>query len=199
MQTLYFVTVFSVGLQYFRNRESSVKINMTFSYDWQNLYLKEPFNGRKLVLIIILIGGTGLIVTYPLSLFNTSNGVAFAADVGGKNVTRSAPDNTGTNSSNPLRLISKIRIMLNQTLDAVKEQNYAKALDIATTAYLDNFEYVELPLLKVNKVLKQDTEFMMRGDLRMSLEHHAPLADIQKLVKEININLDQADKLLSKS
>jgi hypothetical protein len=165
--------------------------------------LKETIkllNERKLVpLIIILISGTGLIVTYPLSLSNTSNGVAFAADVVGKNVTSSATDNTGTNSSNPLHLISNIRILLNQTLDAVKEQNYVKALDIATTAYLDNFEYVEPPLLKVNKVLKQDTEFMMRGDLRMSLQHHAPLADIQKLVKEININLDQADKLLSKS
>ncbi len=117
----------------------------------------------------------------------------------GKNVSSSSTALTGTNSSNPLHLISNIRILLNQTLDAVKKQNYAKALDTATTAYLDNFEYVEPPLLKVNKVLKQDTEFMMRGDLRMSLRHHAPLADIQKLVKEININLDQADKLLSKS
>jgi len=157
-------------------------------------------NQRKLVpLIILLIGGTGLIVTYPLSFSNTRNEVAFAADVGGKNVTSSAIGNTGTNSSNPLHLISNIRILLNQTLDAVKEQNYAKALDIATTAYLDNFEFVEPPLLKVNKVLKQDTEFMMRGDLRMSLQHHAPLVDIQKVVKEININLDQAVKLLSKS
>jgi hypothetical protein len=165
--------------------------------------LKETtkiLNKKRLVpLIIILIGGTGLIVTYPLSLSNTNNGVAFAADVEGKNVTSSATDNTGTNSSNPLHLISNIRVLLNQTIDAVKKQDYAKALDIATTAYLDNFEYVEPPLLKVNKVLKQDTEFMMRGDLRMSLQHHAPLADIQKLVKEININLDQADKLLSKS
>jgi hypothetical protein len=164
--------------------------------------LKETIkilNKRRVIpLIIILIGGTGLIVTYPLSLSNTNNGLAFAADVGRKNVTSSAIDNTGTNSSNPLHLISNIRILLNQTLDAVKKQDYAKALDIATTAYLDNFEYVEPPLLKVNKVLKQDTEFMMRGDLRMSLQHHAPLADIQKLVKEININLDQADKLLSK-
>jgi hypothetical protein len=165
--------------------------------------LKETtkiLNKKRLVpLIIILIGGTGLIVTYPLSLSNTNNGVAFAADVEGKNVTSSATDNTGTNSSNPLHLISNIRVLLNQTIDAVKKQDYAKALDIATTAYLDNFEYVEPPLLKVNKVLKQDTEFMMRGDLRMSLQHHSPLADIQKLVKEININLDQADKLLSKS
>jgi len=165
--------------------------------------LKETIrllNERKLVpLIIILIGGTGLIVTFPLSLSNTSNGVAFAANVDVKNVTSSATGNTGTNSSNPLHLISNIRMLLNQTLDAVKKQNYAKALDIATKAYLDNFEYVEPPLMKVNKVLKQDTEFMMRGDLRMSLQHHAPLADIQKLVKEININLDQADKLLSKS
>jgi hypothetical protein len=164
--------------------------------------LKETIkilNKRRLVpLIIMIIGGTGLIVTYPLSLSNSSNGVAFAADVEGKNVTSSAT-NTGTNSSNPLHLISNIRVLLNQTIDAVKKQDYAKALDIATTAYLDNFEYVEPPLLKVNKVLKQDTEFMMRGDLRMSLQHHAPLADIQKLVKEININLDQADKLLSKS
>ncbi|MGA9152086.1 MAG: hypothetical protein WBZ36_16030 [Candidatus Nitrosopolaris sp.] len=48
----------------------------------------KPLNERKLVpLIIILIGGTGLVVTYPLSFSNTSNGVAFAADVGGKNVT----------------------------------------------------------------------------------------------------------------
>ena len=90
-------------------------------------------------------------------------------------------------------------MLLNQTVDAYKRQNYTGASGFATTAYLENFEGpLEPALLKVDKILKQNTEFMMRGDLRMAIRQKVPLADVQKLVAQINMNLDQAQKLLSK-
>ena len=89
-------------------------------------------------------------------------------------------------------------MLLNQTVDVYKRQNYTGASHLATTAYLDNFEYLEPALSKVDKILKQNTEFMMRGDLRMVIRQQVPLANVQKLVAQINTNLDQAQKLLSK-
>ena len=43
-------------------------------------------------------------------------------------------------------IISKIRSLLNQTVEAYNQQNYAEAEALATTAYLDNFEFIEAPL-----------------------------------------------------
>ena len=42
-----------------------------------------------------------------------------------------------------MNYIFKIRRLLNQTLDAYKSGNYAKAKELATTAYIDNFEFIE--------------------------------------------------------
>ncbi|MGA9843945.1 MAG: hypothetical protein WBP64_08775 [Nitrososphaeraceae archaeon] len=63
--------------------------------------------------------------------------------------------------------------------------------------YLDNCEFVEAPLQQHDKTLKQNIEFMMRGELRQQIKHKAPLSDIQTLVSKINTNLDKTKKLLS--
>ncbi|MGB7953095.1 MAG: hypothetical protein WCF23_03870 [Candidatus Nitrosopolaris sp.] len=170
--------------------------------------------------ILTAITVIGLIVTFPLlsapgiALFNTKNPITVSAAVQKTNKTNiagnvishasgvsynNASNNTGTLSKQrTVQLLHNIRMLLNQTVDAYKRQNYTGASGFATTAYLENFEYLEPALLKVDKILKQNTEFMMRGDLRMAIRQKVPLADVQKLVAQINMNLDQAQKLLSK-
>jgi len=56
---------------------------------------------------------------------------------------------------------------------------------------------VEGPLQQHDKTLKQNTEFMMRGDLREQIKHKVPADDIKTLIGKINTNLDKAEKLLS--
>jgi high-affinity iron transporter len=90
-----------------------------------------------------------------------------------------AGPNTDLNG-NTLQYISNAKQLLNRTVDAYQKQNYTGALT-ATKAYLDNFEFVEAPLQRHDKTLKQNTEFMMRGDLRQQIKHNAPISDIQTL------------------
>ncbi len=39
-----------------------------------------------------------------------------------------------------------IRLLLNQTIEAYSANDTIKAKELATTAYLDNFEYIEEPI-----------------------------------------------------
>ena len=102
-----------------------------------------------------------------------------------------------TSNTKTLQYITNARQLLNQTFDAYQKQNYTGALALATKAYLDNFEFVEGPVQQHDKTLKQNTEFMMRGDLRGQIKHKVPVDDIKTLIGKINTNLDKAEKLLS--
>jgi hypothetical protein len=93
-------------------------------------------------------------------------------------------------------IISEIRSLLNQTVDAYKQQNYAEAEALATTAYLDNFEFIEAPLAEKDEVLMENTEAMLREQLRQLIQNQVPAEQLQQHVDKINSNLDKAEQLL---
>ena len=93
-------------------------------------------------------------------------------------------------------IISKVRTLLNQTLNEYRNQNFTGAQSLATSAYLDHFEFIEVPLEKHDKALKNDTEIMLREKLRQMISQ-APVENIQQLINKININLDKAESLLA--
>ncbi len=49
-------------------------------------------------------------------------------------------------AAEPREIVSELRNILNQTIQAQKQQNYAEDDALATIAYLDNFEFIEAPL-----------------------------------------------------
>jgi hypothetical protein len=59
---------------------------------------------------------------------------------------------TGTGSA---EIISEIRSLLNQTVQAYQQQNYPEAEALATTAYIDNFEFMEAPLAEKDEALME--------------------------------------------
>ena len=93
-------------------------------------------------------------------------------------------------------IISEIRSLLNQTVDAYKQQNYAEAEALATTAYLDNFEFIEAPLSEKDEVLMENTEVMLREQLRQLIQNQVPAEQLQQHIDKINSNLDKAEQLL---
>lgn len=183
--------------------------------------MKEQFSllsrSRSAIVTITIVSLTALINTTLLSQTllipssSTNTGLAFAADAGVGVTTNSsiATNNSSQIKSTPstvtgaasntktLQYITNARQLLNQTFDAYQKQNYTGALALATKAYLDNFEFVEGPVQQHDKTLKQNTEFMMRGDLRGQIKHKVPVDDIKTLIGKINTNLDKAEKLLS--
>jgi hypothetical protein len=95
----------------------------------------------------------------------------------------------------PVKIIEDIQVLLNKILDEYRAQNYTGAEELATVSYLENYEYIEAPLAEKNEELMEETEIMLREDLRTAIEEKAPLDQVQQLVNNINGNLDQAKQL----
>ena len=95
----------------------------------------------------------------------------------------------------PIKIIEDIQVMLNKILEEYKAQNYMGAEELATVAYLENYEYVEAPLAEKNEELMEETEIMLREDLSTAIEEKAPVEQVQQLMNNINGNLDQAKQL----
>jgi hypothetical protein len=94
-------------------------------------------------------------------------------------------------------MISTIKSLLNQTINEYKNENFTGAQQLASTAYLDNFEFIEAPLEKHDKALEKNTEIMLREQLRQVIKDKSPIESIQQLIDNINANLDKSETLLS--
>jgi hypothetical protein len=94
-------------------------------------------------------------------------------------------------------IISEIRSLLNQTVEAYNQQNYAEAEALATTAYIDNFEFIEAPLAEKDQALMENTEVMLREQLRQFIQNRVPVEEIQQHIDKINNDLDKAEELLA--
>lgn len=95
----------------------------------------------------------------------------------------------------PVKIIEDIQVLLNKILNEYKAQNYTGAEELATVAYLENYEYVEAPLAEKNEELMEETEIMLREDLSTAIEERAPVEQVQQLMNNINGNLDRAKQL----
>jgi hypothetical protein len=104
-----------------------------------------------------------------------------------------------TTSTESGEIISEIRTLLNQTIQEYKQQNYDEAETLATTAYLDNFEFIEAPLAQKDNTLMENTELMLREQLRQLIQNKVSIEELQQHIDKINSNLDQAEKLLATS
>lgn len=87
-------------------------------------------------------------------------------------------------------LLTKIDLALKNNSDYTSAQKYA------TTAYLDNFEYIEAPLEKVDPTLMLNIEIMMREKLRELLKNEQQ-AQANVLLTNITSNLLRAASLLN--
>ncbi|HJT47097.1 MAG TPA: plastocyanin/azurin family copper-binding protein [Nitrososphaeraceae archaeon] len=94
-------------------------------------------------------------------------------------------------------IIPTVKSLLNKTINEYRKQNFTGAQNLATGAYLDNFEFIEAPLEKHDKALKENTEIMLREQLRQAIKDKSPIEGIQQLINNINSNLDKAKSLLA--
>ena len=89
-----------------------------------------------------------------------------------------------------ISIIQNIRNLLEQLSDAYKTENYQKASELAITAYIDNYEYIETPLeITGNGDLMKELELKMRVDLREAIKEKVSQNEIDKLIDDINTKL----------
>jgi hypothetical protein len=96
----------------------------------------------------------------------------------------------------PVAIIDNVKSMLNQLLSAYQSQNYEEAENIAIEAYLENYEYVEAPIAQHDQQLMEETEVMLREELRQMINDRVPVEQLQEHIASINANLDRAVSLL---
>jgi high-affinity iron transporter len=90
-----------------------------------------------------------------------------------------------------------IRDLLSEVNNEVKEnEDYRAADKAAMTAYLDNYEYLEAPIEKLNSTLMVDIEIDMREELRDMLKEEQPPTAIENFVNGILVKLTTAEQLL---
>ncbi|MBA3284060.1 MAG: FTR1 family protein, partial [Nitrosopumilus sp.] len=87
--------------------------------------------------------------------------------------------------------------LLNNAIASIKNDNDYKSADKnVSSAYLDNYEYLEAPIEKANSTLMLETEIDMRENLRDLIKQQSPLVEIESLVSKIKNNLETSKKLL---
>lgn len=90
------------------------------------------------------------------------------------------------------------RNLLNQVLVEYEKGNTTGADDLATTAYLDNFEFVEGPLDKKGASdLKEAIEDPMREELRKKIENKVSQEELASHVKMLDDKLKEAILILN--
>ena len=90
-----------------------------------------------------------------------------------------------------------IKNLLSEITGTIRSSSdYSSAEKYATAAYLDNFEYLEPPLEKVDPNLKNSLELMMREELRELIKNKQQSETIV-LLASINNNLSKAANLLN--
>lgn len=94
-----------------------------------------------------------------------------------------------------LIILSNIRNLLDNAITELNNGNYTGASDLVDIAYIDNYEYLEDPLKKLDKDLMEETEVMIREDFASAIEDKKPVDEITTLHTNIESNLDMAEKL----
>ncbi len=140
----------------------------------QSLNINSGVNGRGLADIQALSKGFGVYTGDRRSMGQ--------ADESSKGIVRSDVDKIGSK--------------LDEMLSIFKKGNYDEAFSKSRSAYLDNYEHVEVPLRPINPDFTLDMEIKF-AELRNLIQIHAPYNTLQSKVFEIKQGLDESERLVS--
>lgn len=90
------------------------------------------------------------------------------------------------------------RELLNETKTEYSAGNSTEAEELATRAYLDNFEYVEMEIKGADD-LKEQIEGMMREELRDMINDNASMEDLDSHINATDGKLVEAISILNET
>jgi hypothetical protein len=134
----------------------------------------------------------------PATVQTTINGIIHElAEITGLSETQLVGEESGAAEQDPIAIINNIKSLLNQQLlSAYRSQDYSGAESIAIEAYLENYEHIEAAIAEHDQQLMEQTEVMLREELRQMITDRVPIEQIEQHVTMINANLDRAAELL---
>jgi hypothetical protein len=135
-----------------------------------------------------------MLILVVASISSLIYSATFTASFAQVNNTTSANTTSTDNEQSTQDYISNIRLLLNQTIDAYSANDTEKAKELATTAYLDNFEFIEDP---IGEQLSEEGEELLREQLGAQIDSNASIEEIKQTVNAINKVLDEAEESLT--
>lgn len=109
----------------------------------------------------------------------------------------SSGQRSGADERKPAEIITNIRSLLNQTIVEYQNKNFSGASALVEEVYLENYKFIEAPLAEQNETLMEETEVLLREQLRDLVKNDSTETDVHMLVEKINSSLYQADLLLA--
>jgi hypothetical protein len=109
------------------------------------------------------------------------------------------PEETAVSPQQAVEEIASVRRGLDQALGAYEEGDVEAADEAASEAYLEHFELVEGPLEEADEELNEELEVEIREELRAAIQDDAPVAQVERLVAQIDRGLDRAEATLEKA
>lgn len=157
-----------------RGTQFSVNSGKLSTQALQSLNIGSGANGKGLTDIQALSKGFGIYTGDRRSMGQ--------ADESSKGIVRSDVDQIGSK--------------LDEMLSTYKRGSYDDAFSTSRSAYLDNYESVEVPLRPINPDFTLDMEIKF-AELRNLIQVHASYDKIQSKVFEIKQGLDESERLVS--
>lgn len=134
----------------------------------------------------------------PGNVETTINGIIHElAEITGLSESQLTGEESGTEEQDPVAIINNIKSLLTQLIAEYRAENYQGAESIATEAYLENYEFIEAPLAQRDQQLMEQTEVMLREELRQMITQRIPIEQIEQHIATIKANLDRATQILS--
>src|SRR5688500_515980 len=133
----------------------------------------------------------------PATVETTINGIIHElAEITGLSESQLIGEEVSAEEQDPIAIINNIKSMLTQLIAAYRSQDYQGAESIAIEAYLENYEFIEAPIAQRDQQLMEQTEVMLREELRQMIMDRVPIEQVEQHIVMINANLDRATELL---
>lgn len=124
---------------------------------------------------------------------DSESGIA-VADTG--KGTRAAGDTTESERSGVRDEIDFIRISLEEAVILYESGDHESAYATTRSAYLDSYEYVEVPLRPIAPDFTLEVEYLF-AELRNAIKQGAPASEVRSLAAQIDRNLDESERLVT--
>ena len=105
-------------------------------------------------------------------------------------------DTTASEQSEVRTEIDFIRNSLDEMMILYELGDYDSAYATARTAYLDSYEYVEIPLRPIAPDFTLEVEYLF-AELRNAIKERAPVDEVRQIAVQIDRNLDESERLVT--
>lgn len=192
------VEAYLENFEYLEPDIEKVDSDLLYALEWDMREVLRGMikEGQDAAQIRIFVEGTILPQLDTAESMVTQLGTSELAQVEPERVLLEMGDATSEEKSGVRGEIDFIRVTLQEMLVLYESGDYQAAYTSARTAYLDSYEYVEIPLRAIDPDFTLEVEFQF-ATLRNLINQQADIEEIRKVAIAIERNLDESERIVT--